>query len=275
MPPAEPAARPVGPARDFFGGVFTLGRGLALMVRRPRILAVGIVPPLITSVLFVGVLIALILNLPELTRLITPFDPAATSPLITVLRVLAGIALTAAVVLIMVIGFSALTLALGAPLYDKIAELTEAELGGAPEPAPERLLPGAGRALRQGLALFAVGLLGSIVLFATGYIPVVGQTVVPVLGACFGGWLLAIELLAPAFDRRGLFLVIERRRAMARRRPRTLGFAIPSFLLVAIPFVSVLAFPAATAGATMLARDLLARDLLSRDIVRPSRPAPR
>ncbi len=107
----------------------------------------------------------------------------------------------------MVIGFSALTLAVGAPLYDKIAELTEDELGGAPDPAPERLTVGIGRAIRQGLGLFAVSILGTVVLFALGFIPVVGQTLIPVLSACFGGWLLGIELLAPAFDRRGLFLV--------------------------------------------------------------------
>lgn len=252
--------KPVGIAKDFFGGVFTLGRGIALMIRKPRILMVGIAPPLITSFLFLGVLIAIFVNMGELVRLITPFPAAASSAGVDLVRVLAGIALTAAVILIMVIGFSALTLALGAPLYDKIAELTEAELGDVPEPAQERLRQGIGRAIRQGLALFGVSVFGSVLLFAGGFIPVVGQTLIPVLSACFGGWLLAIELLAPPFDRRGLFLIADRRRSMRRRRARTLGFAIPSFLLIAVPFVSVLTFPAATAGATMLARELARRD---------------
>ncbi len=44
---------------------------------------------------------------------------------------------------------------------------------------------------------------------------------------------------------------------MGRHRARTLGFAIASFLLIAVPFVSVLVFPAATAGATILAREVL------------------
>jgi CysZ protein len=36
-----------------------------------------------------------------------------------------------------------------------------------------------------------------------------------------------------------------------------LGFAMPTFLLMAIPFASVVVFPVATAGGTLLARQLL------------------
>ena len=45
---------------------------------------------------------------------------------------------------------------------------------------------------------------------------------------------------------------------MQRRRWRVLGFSVPCFLLLAIPFVAVVVFPVATAGGVFLTRELLA-----------------
>jgi CysZ protein len=44
---------------------------------------------------------------------------------------------------------------------------------------------------------------------------------------------------------------------MRTRRCRVLGFTVPTFLLLAIPFAGVVVFPVATAGGTLLARQLL------------------
>ena len=94
-------------------------------------------------------------------------------------------------------------------------------------------------------------------LFAVGFIPVVGQTVVPVVSAAFGGWMLGLELIGPAFERRNRLTLAERRAAMRKQRARVLGFAVPTFFLLAIPLVGVLVFPVATAAGTLLARQLL------------------
>jgi CysZ protein len=169
----------------------------------------------------------------------------------------------------MVLTFSALTLALGSPLYDKISEFVDDELGDAPPPPADSLAGSVLRALRQSLALIGVSLLIGGLLFLAGFLPVVGQLLVPVLSAAFGGWVLCIELIGSAFERRGRLLLRERRAAMRTRRARVLGFAVPTFLLLAVPFAAVLVFPAATAGATILARELLGP---SRPGV-PSRPS--
>ncbi len=116
---------------------------------------------------------------------------------------------------------------------------------------------GSVRGLRQSAALIGVSALGAVVLFAAGFIPVVGQTIVPVISAMFGGWMLSIELIGSAFERRGLLTLADRRSALRRRRPRVLGFAVPTFLLLAIPFAGAAVFPVATAGGTLLARELL------------------
>ncbi|GAA4937747.1 EI24 domain-containing protein [Streptomonospora halophila] len=245
------------PLRDFFSGVGVLFKGAALVIRNPRLFMLGMIPPLATSLLFVAALAALLLNIDDLTAWLTPFADGWSSGMQTTLRVAAGVMLVAGAVLIMVVAFTGLTLALGFPLYDKIAEMVDDDLGDAPADSDEPVVRSVIRAVRQSLGLISVSALVAIPLFASGFIPVVGQTVVPVVAAFFGGWMLTIELLGAAFDRRGMRRIKDRRGAMKQRRMLVFGFGIPSYLLLAIPFLAVVVFPAATAGGTILARRLL------------------
>jgi CysZ protein len=242
--------------REFLTGVGLLGRGLTLIIRRPRLFALGAIPPAITSVIFTAVLVAVFARLDSVIGWLTSFADGWVDGIATLVRILVGIALVAGLILIMVISFTTLTLALGSPLYDKLSESVEREFGDVPmleEPVARGLL----RALRQSLALIGIAVLVAPVLFLAGFIPVVGQTVVPVLSAVFGGWMLGIELIGAPFERRGLLRLSDRRAAMRRHRVRVLGFAAPTFLLLAIPFVGVVVFPIATVGGTLLARQLL------------------
>jgi len=104
----------------------------------------------------------------------------------------------------------------------------------------------------------------SILLFALGLIPVVGQILAPVLGAFLGGWFLTLELTGYAFDARGLRLR-DRRRLLGARRSRTLGFGVATYLLFLVPFAVVFVMPAAVAGATLLARDAVPSERSSSD----------
>ena len=249
-----PMVRPA--VEDLVVGAGLLPRGLSLIARRPRLFLLGAIPPAITSVIFTGLLIALITQLRLLVDWLTPFADDWDRGLATTVEVLVGSAVVAAAVLIMVISFTTLTLALGSPLYDKLSESVEREFGDVPE-LDESVARGVLRALRQALALISVAILGALVLFGTGFLPVIGQTVAPVLSAIFGGWMLGIELVGAPFERRGMLRLSDRRAAMRVRRFRVLGFAVPTFLLLAIPFVGVVIFPVATAGGTILARQLL------------------
>jgi CysZ protein len=237
-------------------GAGLLGKGLRLITRRPRLFLLGAIPPAITSVIFTGLLIALITQLDPLTEWLTPFTDGWDRGLATTLRVLVGTAVVAAAVLLMVISFTTLTLALGSPLYDKLSESVEQEFGDVPE-LNESVARGIFRALRQALTLIGISLIGALLILGTGFIPVIGQTIVPVISAVFGGWMLGIELVGSVFERRGLLRLVDRRAAMRRSRLRVIGFAVPTFLLLAIPFAGVVVFPIATAGGTLLARQLL------------------
>jgi CysZ protein len=237
-------------------GAGLLVRGLGLIVRRPRLFLLGAIPPAISSTIFVGVLIVLFTQLNPLVRMVTPFADSWDPRTASVARVLIGLTLAGGVILLMVISFTALTLAIGSPLYDKISEFVEREFGEVPE-LDEPVSRGVLRNVRQSLGLIGIAAVVAPLLFAAGSVPAIGQTVVPVTSAVFGGWMLGIELLGSAFERRGLLQLSERRAAMRRNRFRVLGFAVPTFLLLAIPFAGVVVFPVATAGGTLLARQLL------------------
>ncbi|HLL62571.1 MAG TPA: EI24 domain-containing protein [Propionibacteriaceae bacterium] len=245
-----------GAVREFLAGAALLPRGLSLIARRPRLFGLGAIPPAITSVIFIGVLVAVILQVERIVDWLTPFADAWSPGVATTVRVLVGVALVAGLVLIMVISFTALTLALGSPIYDKLSESVEREFGPVPQ-LDEPVRTGAVRAVRQTSAMIGTSALVALPLFAVGFIPVVGQTVVPVVSAAFGGWMLGLELTGPAFERRNRLTIAERRAAMRKQRARVLGFAVPTFLLLAIPLVGVLVFPIATAAGTLLARQLL------------------
>ena len=62
----------------------------------------------------------------------------------------------------------------------------------------------AGNTALLGISGLLLATLIGIPLFLCGFIPIVGQTVIPVIGALVGGWFLAVELVGVAFARRGL-----------------------------------------------------------------------
>ena len=241
---------------EFLAGFALLGRGLRLMARRPRLFGLGAIPPAITSLVFIGVLAAIFVRLEPMVAWMTPFADSWSPETRVLIRVLVGTALVAGLVLIMVVTFTTLTLAIGSPIYDKLSEAVEREFGPVPE-LSEHPATGAGRAVRHSFTLIGVSVLVTLPLFLAGFVPGLGQTVVPVVSASFGGWMLGIELVGSTFERRGLLTLTDRRVAMRRRRARVLGFTIPTFLLLAIPLVGVVVFPVATAAGTLLARQLL------------------
>src|SRR5215203_4766635 len=160
--------------RELAIGAGLLSRGMGLIIRRPGLFLLGAIPPAITSVIFTGLLIALITQLEPAVDWLTPFADGWARGLATTIRVIVGTTLVAGSVLLMVISFTVLTLALGSPLYDKLSESVEREFGEVPE-LNENVARGLLRALRQAVTLIAVSLVGALALLATGFVPVVGR----------------------------------------------------------------------------------------------------
>lgn len=243
--------------RDFFAGVGLLASGLTLVLRRRRLFWLGVVPPLVMSLIFGSLFVVLAINLPRLADWLTPFANEWEVGAERSVEFLAGAALLGGSTLIMIVSFTTFTLALGAPIYDKISESVDAELEPGLKAPEEKWATSIGRSLRNSLILIAISVLVAPLFFAAGFIPVVGQSVVPVLSACFGGWMLCTELIGSTLERHGLPRLRDRRAAMQKQRGKVLGLAVPTFLLMSIPLVGTLVFPAATAAGTLLGRDLL------------------
>jgi CysZ protein len=99
----------------------------------------------------------------------------------------------------------------------------------------------------------------AVLLFALGFIPVAGQTVVPVIGFFVTGFFLTEELTAVALQRRGVELR-ERLALLRSRKTLVWGFGTPLAVVFLVPFVAVFLMPGAVAGATLMARDLLGEE---------------
>jgi CysZ protein len=237
-----------------------LVRGAGLVLRRPRLLGLGLLPALIAGVLYAAALVTLIAFLPELSRDLIWFADRWDQGWRDTLRVLAAIALLGASGLLGVLTFTAVTLLIGDPFYERISELVEARYGGVPNAVEVPFWRSLGRSLVDSVRLIGLSILLGIPLFALGFIPVIGQTVAPVIGGAVGGWLLAIELTGAPFQRRGQRLG-DRRRVLAGRRPMTLGFGVAVFLTFLIPLGAILLMPAAVAGATLLSRRALGQPI--------------
>ncbi len=128
--------------------------------------------------------------------------------------------------------------------------------GGAPTPPDSPLWRELLIAVRDGVSVLVRVAAFGVVLFACGFIPVVGQTLVPALGFLVSGFFLTVELTAVALQRRGV-PQRERIRLLRARLGLALGFGTPLVLAFLVPLVTVLAMPGAVAGATLLARDLV------------------
>ncbi|MFB2599758.1 EI24 domain-containing protein [Herbiconiux sp. P17] len=242
--------------REFFGGVAVLGRGLGLWATRPKLMLVGALPALIVAVVYLAGIVVLAVFSPDLAAWVTPFAEGWVEPWRTITRVSAAIALVGVGILLVVFTFTAITLAVGDPFYERIWRETEETLGNAPVEPSGRFWRLLARGIGAGLRILALTIVIGVLLFVVGLVPFAGQIAVPVLAGLFGGWVLALELTGFAFDARELRLR-DRRRMLGARRARTLGFGVATYLLFLIPLGAVFAMPAAVAGATVLAREAI------------------
>lgn len=239
--------------REFLTGVALLGRGFAYWARRPGLMALGLVPAAIVGALVLSGLIGLGIALPGITEAVTPFAAGWPALWATVIRVAIGTAVIGAALVLVAVSFTALTLIVGEPFYDRIWRSVEHDLGDADIDAAQ----GWWRAVREGLALFARGIAIAALAALIGLIPLAGGVLSVVVGVLLTGLLLADELSSRALTARGV-TGDQRRRLLKGRRGRALGFGVATQLCFLVPLGAVVAMPAAIAGSTALARSLLA-----------------
>lgn len=247
--------------RDVVAGVGYFLRGLGWTARHPRQWLFGLIPALIALVIYAAALAVLIVYADDLAEAVTPFADHWSEGARQTVRVIAGLGIVGAGALFAVVTFTALTLLVGEPFYERLAVRVEESAGGAPPEADVPLIVQLLRGIGDAIVIGVIALVFAVVFFALGFLPVVGQTVVPVAAACVSGYFLCGELTAIALQRRGL-----RRRdrfaRLRRRRPLAVGFGAVVFVVFLIPLGAVFAMPGAVAGGTLLAREQLSEDVV-------------
>ncbi|WP_082569143.1 EI24 domain-containing protein [Microbacterium sp. Root180] len=239
--------------REFLRGAALLGRGFAYWRRRPGLMALGLVPAAIVGALFLAGLITLGAFLPALTEAMTPFADGWPGLWATVVRVTVGTAVFAAALVLVAVSFTALTLVVGDPFYERIWRAVEADAGTPVTESPY----GFWRSVADGLWLIARGIGIAVVATLIALIPAVGGILSTVFAVACTGWLLADELTSRALIARGLS-PRDRRALMRRHRGRMLGFGVATQLCFLVPLGAVVTMPAAVAGATLLGRETAA-----------------
>lgn len=240
--------------REFATGIRTLLRGFGLWRTRPGLMLLGLVPAIIALVLLAAALVPLIIGLPSISTWLTPFAEGWLEPWRGLLRSAVSFVIVAAALALASVVFSALTLTIGDPFYQRIWHAVETDLGGAPSADGGSFWT----TLGEGLRLVLLGILIAILVLLIGLIPAVGGFLGPIAGVVLTGRLLARELTGRAFDTRELDPAA-RATLFAGSRARVLGFGVATQLCFLIPGGAVVIMPAAVAGSTMLARDMLSR----------------
>ncbi|WP_233604358.1 EI24 domain-containing protein [Micromonospora sp. HM5-17] len=245
---------------DFTTGVGLFFRGLGSYVRNPGLVLLGVVPALISGTLYLAGFVALVYYAADLAELVTPFADDWSGWTRTGTRLIAGLAIVGLGGLLGALTFTAVTLVIGDPFYEAISQRVEAWYGGVPNEVEVPWWRSLLRSIVDSLRLVLRSALIGIPLFVAGFIPIVGQVVVPVIAALIGGWFLAVELVGVPFYRRGMRLD-DRRRVLREHRPLALGFGVAVFVCFLIPLGAVLLMPAAVTGAALLSRRILNQPL--------------
>ncbi|WKX70161.1 EI24 domain-containing protein [Streptomyces sp. XD-27] len=245
--------------RDLAAGFGYLIKGQRWVARHGRWWGFGMIPALITLVGYVAALVALFFWSDDIVAWATPFADDWSSPWLGIFRGALAVLLFGSGLTLALITFTAVTLLVGQPFYESLSEQVDISVAGS---APESGLPLWRELLisaRESIAVVVRVACWSVLLFALGFAPLIGQTVIPAVGFCVSGFFLAEELAAVALARRRVALK-ERLRLLRGRRALTLGFGVPLALLFLIPLVAVFLMPGAVAGATLLVRDLMGED---------------
>ncbi|MFJ9852075.1 EI24 domain-containing protein [Streptomyces sp. NPDC101150] len=243
--------------RDLVAGMRYLGKGQRWVAGHGRWWGFGLIPALITLVLYGAVLTVLAIWSGDIAAWATPFADDWGSPWQGLLRGVFVALLFAGALMLSVLTFTAVTLVIGDPFYESLSEQVEKSEGHCP-PGPDRpLWQEIWIALRDSVHVLLRAAGFGVLLFALGFLPFIGQTVIPVIAFCVNGFFLAVELTSVAMQRRDI-PVTERLRLLRGRKALAVGFGTPIVLLFLIPFIAVVLMPGAVAGATLLVRDLVA-----------------
>ena len=232
-------------------GVRDVGRGLAALRAHPALWKWVVAPAIVTLVLIVAAIVGI-------AHLVDPVVGWTAAHLPGWLAGIAGKILAVFLIGVLVIAalliFTSVAGAIAGPFNEQLSEHLEAALTGRP-PAPfsfGEFVRGAAVSAVHAMRRLAAALIGLALVFALGFVPVIGT--IAALGVA--GWFAATGAAYDCYD------AVFGRRAMAyrdklaylsRHRGRTLGLGLAVAGLLFVPGVNLLALALGSAGATVAA----------------------
>jgi len=239
---------------QFIHGVRLVAQGGRTWSQSPRLMALGLIPGIFTALLFGAGVVALIVWVDDAARAIAAGITGDDSPNGFFVALLAA-ALLGGSALLVIYGFTAVTMIIGQPFFEHIAESVGVQAGVERTAEEPPWWQSTVRGISEAVRLLLLGAGAGITLFLVGLIPVVGAAVAFCAAALFGGHLLTLELTSYPLSRVGIITLRERRAVLAARRPAALGFGVAAYLLCLIPLGAVVTMPILVAGATLLAAE--------------------
>lgn len=149
--------------------------------------------------------------------------------------------------------FTTLANFVAAPFNALLAEKVELQLTGEPlgDTSIMAVLKDVPRMLKREWQKMMYSLPRLIALFLLGFLPLVGQTVVPILAFAFGAWLIAIQYCDYPFDNHKIQFQ-RMRNALYQQRTMNFTFGALVSIFTMLPFINLVVMPVAVCGATAM-----------------------
>lgn len=222
--------------------------GWRLMLQR-QLLPFIAIPIAINVVLMVALLWFFISNIFSWSDWIVSFMPSWLDWLTMIIVPLAILSL----VIVFYFTFTTITNFIAAPFNALLAERVEQQLTGEKlaEMSTAELLKDVPRMLKREWQKSLYSVPRFIALFLLSFVPVIGQTIVPILTFMFSAWMIAVQYCDYPFDNHKISFQ-RMRNALGQRRTMNFTFGSLVSIFTALPFVNLVVMPVAVCGATAM-----------------------
>lgn len=233
-------------------GAFYLMEGMRWLLKRPKLLILGMTPAVLVTLILLALLIALLVNIVSITMFLTPFAQDWATGWMWTVRIVTAIGVIGLALGLSAALFTALALMIGDPIYQKIWEEVERDIHGE---VPDQE-PGFFQGIKDGWALAWRSVLFALGCTLISLIPVLGPATAGALNLSAAAWLLTLETASRSLTAHGV-PEKDRRRCLRQQTPMTLGFGFTISGVYTIPLGAILFMPAVVVGSTMLAHRIM------------------
>lgn len=238
---------------DLGRGLGDLGRGVRYLNAHPRLWGWVMAPAAVTLVLLVAAVVAVLRIADSLVGRVASWLPdaiAGAGSWVLWIVVLAALVFGALIVFVSVAGIVA------GPFNELLSEAVETQVTGRRGPtfSLAAFVKSFATGIGHGLKRLVVAILGAVLLFALGMVPVIGTIAALALGAYFTARGAAYDCYDAILARRDL--PYETKTAyLAERRGRTLGLGAGVAGMLFVPVLNLFALGIGATGATLAVLD--------------------